>query len=306
MRRARVSVVVVAGLALFSLGSAPDAGARMRCSYAGPPQNLLTVRATHDALGVIRRRGDEILVREFLDPPQRCRGGTPSVLNTDKIRIFPDTYSSVDLNLRGGAFAPGATAEEDGAPEIEVEFEAHGLFGDGGASGTPGADEFQWVAGGPHAGLNLNPTDDQDADVTVTGRYAFMSAAGAEGNDRITPAPAAQVPEPVYADGGRGDDYLAAPTAGSILVGGPGDDRLIGARSRDHLYGGRGRDRLIGTGGQDRLDGGRGRDLLVGGPARDRIYARDSRRDVVRCGAGLDRVEADPQDRLHGCEVIRP
>lgn len=304
MKAAMAGVVAVVGL-LVGLSIAPAAQARVRCSHSGAPTNVLTVRATKDALGVVRRRGDEILVREFLDRPEPCSGGTPTVLNTDTIKIVTDFFSTVDLNLRDGPFAPGATAEPDGAPEIEVEFRFRGLAGFGGATGTAGDDELEWVSGGAHPALNLNPGGgDHDADVTMAGGYPVMMASGAEGNDKITPAPDAHIPEFIFSKGGRGNDFLVAPAVGSILEGGPGEDKLIGSRAHDDLAGGRGKDRVIGAGGLDWLNGGRGRDLLVGGPGRDRINAVDSRRDLVRCGAGRDHVRADPQDRLHGCEVI--
>jgi hypothetical protein len=33
------------------------------------------------------------------------------------------------------------------------------------------------------------------------------------------------------------------------------------------------------------------------------IKAKDGKRDIVRCGAGRDRVRADKKDKLVGCEV---
>jgi hypothetical protein len=41
----------------------------------------------------------------------------------------------------------------------------------------------------------------------------------------------------------------------------------------------------------------------LGGAGNDTIEARDGRRDVIRCGAGHDKVKADKRDKLAGCEV---
>jgi hypothetical protein len=106
-----------AGLLLIGTSFAPSAQADIRCSYAEPPKNLMTVRAAGPVPVVMRRGGDRIVVREFLNAPRRCSGGTPSVLNTDTIRVFLRGVPTVDLELSGGPFAPGATPEAEGASE---------------------------------------------------------------------------------------------------------------------------------------------------------------------------------------------
>jgi hypothetical protein len=250
------------------------------------------------------------VVREFLGRPSRCGGGTPTVFNTDTIRIVVrDAASHVDLRLDGGPFVPGATPEAEGAPEIEVEF-VGGFAVGGNVVGTPRGDEFHWGPARAQAGLNLNPKNagDSDVDVTVSSRDAILVAQGGAGNDTIIPAPGVAIrnEELTFAEGGRGHDLLAA-TRGSSgsLEGGRGNDVLRGNRWFDHLEGGPGDDRIDGAGRSDQIDGGPGRDLLLGGGGRDRIKARDSSRDVVRCGPGRDRVGVDRRDRLRGCEVIR-
>ena len=62
--------------------------------------------------------------------------------------------------------------------------------------------------------------------------------------------------------GGRGDDTLAASSAGSELFGIGGDDVLIGSTGEDRLVGGGGADTLVGSAGADRMNGKRGRDLI--------------------------------------------
>src|SRR5918995_5262983 len=318
LRRAPVlKGAAVAGVFLLGGSFTPDAAARMRCSYSGAPENLLTVTTDRDSLGEVTRSGEvttsgqEIFVMEFGEFPSRCRGGVPTVLNTDTIKVLSrGGLDFVDVPIGRGPFAPGATPELEGASEIEIEFEFEANFSFAGVVGTRRADEIHWGPGpGNHPGLNLNPGDagDRDVDVTVRGLGAFLIANGAAGNDTIVPAPGAPFPnDGVVSVGGRGDDQLIAPrnTWGS-LGGEAGDDVLTGGRQDDNLFGGGGNDRLRSAGGPDSLRPGAGRDLVFGGPGRDRVNSRDSHRDRVRCGAGRDRVKADRRDRLRGCEVVR-
>jgi Ca2+-binding RTX toxin-like protein len=297
-------------------GAVP-ARAAARCSYSGPPDNLLSIKADGGAYSYIAREGDAIVVGEYEKPASQCAGGVPTVFNTDTIRlVYSGTFlSDVDILLRGGPFAPGGTPEGEGASEIEIE-----LSGEVHASvlGTSQTDEFHWGPGGPyHAGLNLNPRDsgDRDVDVTLQTKLGFASlvAKGLGGDDTIIPTPGTTLSRTnasIWSQGWGGDDYLVAPrNGGSILEGLGGDDVLIGGRLGDDLNGGRGNDRLVGGAGPDRIDvfGGnaRGRDLILAGPGRDQINSRDSDRDQVRCGPGRDLVRADDHDRLRGCEVIR-
>jgi RTX calcium-binding nonapeptide repeat (4 copies) len=309
-RRASIPAAVAVALLLVLL---PDAEGRTRCSYAGPPTNLLTVTADRNARAEIKRAGQEIRVRESSQRRQACSGGVPTVLNTDTVTVrVHGVLSSAELLLAGGPFSPGVTPEAEGAPEIEVEFSGSDPFGE--VVGTPAADEFHWGRdpGGGTPGLNLNPSaGDRDVDVTAGSREpfeGFVVANGAGGNDRILPRPGAALAEEVIADGGRGDDLLIAPrSSGGDLRGGPGDDVLNGGGSFAELDGGAGSDLIIGGRGRDLISGGPGRDVLVGGRGADLLRDRDSMRDRMRCGPGRDVASADRFDRLRDCElVLRP
>jgi hypothetical protein len=129
--------------------------------------------------------------------------------------------------------------------------------------------------------------------------------------------------------GDDGDDALFGFRAADLLRGGRGDDYLGGGRNGDYLYGDRGQDVVVGAGGKDRIFGGKGRDDLYAGfhpdqtvppnsPARtdvlsgedgdDFIDADDApgARDTVYCGEGIDRVVANPKDRVDDdCEKVR-
>lgn len=89
---------------------------------------------------------------------------------------------------------------------------------------------------------------------------------------------------------GEGDDV---DTDVEDLFGADGDDKLAGSRSRNTIDGG---------GGDDRIDGGAGEDALLGGPGEDTISARDSTRDRIDCGPGLDTVIVDTLDVVTECE----
>jgi hypothetical protein len=287
-RRARVAAAAVL---LLSMTLASDAQARISCSYAGAPANRLTVTANGFVLAEVTRRGQEIVAAELFERPRRCSGGAPTVLNTDTIRVLlRHPLADVDVRLSRGPFAPGATPEAEGAPEIEIEFT--GRMTVPGVIGTSRADEFQWSPAGAHAGLNLNPRTggDQDVDVAQRGEDALLHAEGGPGNDSIIPAPEGTIPEDagISSEGGRGDDLLIAPPSTFAT-----------------LRGGRGNDVLTGGILEDFLAGGPGRDLLWGGRGDDEIESHDSRRDTVRCGSGRDRVKADRRDRLRGCELVR-
>jgi Ca2+-binding RTX toxin-like protein len=299
-----VLVVALAGVLSVAVSVAPTAQARTTCSYAGAPTNLLTVM-TNKSATTISRSGEEIVVQDRLEGPTGCRGAVPTVLNTDTIRVFVG-MGAVAVRLEGGPLAPGATAEAEGAPEIELELRG-GSFSS--IIGTPQADEFHWGPGRAHPGLNLNPGDaaDQDVDVSTVGRFSVLVAYGDAGNDRIVPGLGAVADnEVVNAYGGQGDDLLTAPqNTFGVLIGGRGKDTISGSRLGDFmLFGGVGADRIVGKEGSDRIVGGHGRDLLLAGRGRDLIKAADSSRDRVRCGIGRDRVRADRGDRLRGCERV--
>ncbi len=110
---------------------------------------------------------------------------------------------------------------------------------------------------------------------------------GVRNPDRTSP------PDNVRSDvevllGSDGPDLLTGNGGDNLLVGGGGADRLLGRGGADEIHGGR---------GADVIDGGKGSDLLDGGSGADRFKARDSRRDELRCGAGIDRGAADRKDR---------
>ena len=82
-------------------------------------------------------------------------------------------------------------------------------------------------------------------------------------------------------------------------------DHLTGEWAALKGLGGPGRDRVKGGSGKDRIKPGPGGDKVNSGSGNDRITSVDFRRDVVRCGGGVDRVTADRSDRVkRSCEKV--
>jgi hypothetical protein len=217
----------------------------------------------------VERRGDRI-VPTYARGEVACKPTSPTVANTDTI-VMPDEST---IDLRGGPFAPGASPEADGSPEIEFEISGYDypvdLFLGGGDDHLTAG-----VLGARSLGINLNPSDaDTDADVVLT-------------SDELRDAN-------VSIHGGAGDDVIDT-------GGGPGFD----ARSRVSiglLHGDAGDDTLIGADGYDFIVGGAGSDTIDGRKKADMIKTRDKSRDVVACGPGRDVLRRDRRDRATACE----
>jgi len=282
------------------------------CSYKGAPARILTV-TVGDSVAEIQRRGTQIEVRDQVEGPARCSGDTPTVRNTDTIKIVLAEVSFVDLDLSGGAFAPGATPEPEGASEIEIELSVE--LGTAEVHGTSGDDEWHWGPGGANPALNLNPREagDRDVDVSIIGTkdaYGSLIANGGDGDDRIIGSPNARVRGQLVAFGDAGDDLLSTPAIsgerefGAELHGGPGDDTITGGGHDDELSGDAGNDRIAGRAGADKITAGRGRDHISGGAGRDAISARDAVSESVSCGSDRDRARADAFDELRDCEQV--
>lgn len=117
---------------------------------------------------------------------------------------------------------------------------------------------------------------------------------GGGGDDRLRLSPQGR-----FAEGGAGDDTLAAGAAyGATLDGGAGDDRILGGEGDDRIAGGAGQDRahaglgddvLSGGSGDDRLMGGIGRDWLRGGAGDDALNG-GLHADRIEGGSGTDRI----------------
>ena len=123
---ARIALgIAVAGAALTA---APTIAGASSCIYnPAPIRNVVVIDTSGNAKSLrLVRSDDKIAVVEGNGVPQICTGGggDATVRNTDKVRISgPATFGadSIILDQSRGAFAPGATLENDGASEIEIE-----------------------------------------------------------------------------------------------------------------------------------------------------------------------------------------
>lgn len=105
--------------------------------------------------------------------------------------------------------------------------------------------------------------------------------------------------------GEREDTATVSLDIPTTLLGGPGADRLTGGPAADQLRGDDGDDVLAAGGGADVVIGGLGVDELSGDAGNDDVRVRDGIQDVVRCGDGVDSVDADTLDDVNGdCEAV--
>lgn len=255
------------------LAGSSQSFAAVTCSYA-EPAHLASVTAT-DGFTKVVRSGDAIQLDDGHQPVP-CTGGTPTVLNTDLIQIAHTGESASTVDLRGGPFAPGFTAEPVGASEIELQFLGPTFLD---VRGSAGADRLSLASGG----VNLDGDDDAD----VTGAFTTLLIEGRGGNDRLSPQAGYTTVSPRR-----------------VLLGQGGRDTLIATPDGAVLHGGNGRDRLLGGRGDDNLTGGRGTDSMTGGKGRDLVRAIDGARDRVNCGPGHDRAKVDGIDQVKGCEHL--
>jgi hypothetical protein len=146
-----------------------------------------------------------------------------------------------------------------------------------------------------------------DASETLAASAARTRLLGLEGDDRLSGSPGADC-----IDGGPGNDRIAGLAGRDTLEGATGNDILTGGAGGDTLTGGPGADKLSGGAGADRLADvaeryeadsfAPGVTRVAAGAGADRVDSANGRRDLVNCGTGRDRVLADREDKLAGCE----
>ena len=260
----------LAGLALgMAIAGTAPVHAAVTCTFSSgvitvdvsPPESFVAFVVEAGTIKVISDPG-----------PVPCGdpAAPPTVTNTDTVRVTGSTpLVATFVDMTGGPFVPGMTAEPDGTSEIEFEINFSASpdadpFSEGDlvvALGTSGADVITTALGADPLpqGMNLNAAEAVgDLDVLATDAE-FLGASGLGGNDRLTGSAAAPF---------------------EIFFGGPGSDRLAGGPGSDTLFGQAGNDKLSGGPGRDGMDGGAGKDRCSGGPGKD-----ESR----KCERGSDR-----------------
>jgi Ca2+-binding RTX toxin-like protein len=159
--------------------------------------------------------------------------GAATVTNTDLIAVVGDADAeTLNLQLDGGPFAPGATDEIFASDEIELDVQLGGGSGNvANLLGSPGVDTITaGIIGGPaDFGVNLNADEtlgDQDRDMVIDASGVTLVVDGAGGNDVLSDSggPGATVPATsgVRLIGGPGNDDV---TVSSAAVAGPGNDK---------------------------------------------------------------------------------
>jgi hypothetical protein len=337
--------IPLAALAAVAV-AAPSADAvtlpppELTCSFEGAPANTVTFTIeTGEETVQLRRVGDEIkLLSEHVYGTVRRKGkrkktvwhrilqpatcnATPTVQNTDTIRVFMDgdEETELDISLAGGALAPGATPETDGSSEIEISVEHLTSFHSVTFTGGPENDWFRFGSGSVRTGVNLNaqaestsadvdatftPSTDPASDPSVPAGFARMGA----GDDVVTDSggPEFEGSYPVFAAiGGPGNDALTATNPlFTFMRGGGGDDRIqVGDGKRNVITGGGGMDTITsGARGNDEVIPGKGHDLAILNGGSDVVAAKDRTKDRILCGGNRDFVSRDRKDRTSGCE----
>jgi hypothetical protein len=149
----------------------------------------------------------------------------------------------------------------------------------------------------------------------VSARPGDDEVFGDAGGDEITGGEGGD-----YLDGGRGPDEIgggpgtpegdpkvdvscsageASISGDQALFGGDGNDILTAGRDKDVMFGNAGRNTLSGNGGDDCFVlGGAENERASGGDGDDIIFAQDGNGDDIYCGAGIDTVLADAEDRV--------
>jgi hypothetical protein len=296
------SIAILFASALLGLALAQPGdvlAADIKCEYS-PETHVLSVSASESPLGeelVLRREGPRIRVAKFLEPPVNCHG-TPTIFNTDLIKLRARDSAEIALDLFNGPFAPGATPEPDGSPEIEID--VSGNLGALWLEGGPTPEHFRYMSSAGQNGLNLNTgPSDEDIDLLLPPK-AELYVDGRGGSDTIDVVPPVDLE--VAASGGRGNDTLLSDAtggmgefSGGLLEGGKGRDRIVGSPLFDYILPGPGADVVEAEGGSDAI-----------------IVQPDKRRDRIDCGSGNDAVgrehkgpAADPFDQVRRCEYVQ-
>jgi hypothetical protein len=279
---------------------------------------------------VIARLGDAIAVNG-----EACPGATVTSTDTISVTGLPEPESgshAVDIDLSGGPFAPGRTAEPDGWSQIEMTVDTGPSAGDqvgiiGGAEADLLTLHRSAIAFGADRDdipdLRLLGMDNTECDGGSSCWTDSLRVDTGAGPDRLflRPDPTGSIQvgqvqmgsgrDRVSADharifGGDGNDVMR--DAGcALLYGGSGDDRLVAGVSilcSSHLVGEAGRDLLVGSSGGERLEGGPNADVLKahGGP--DTLFGGDgpdlmiggAGSDALDGGEGRDHCDVDPAD----------
>ena len=294
LRPALAVLAVIAGVLI----PAGPAAATVTCTFNGGTGLMRLVWERGDSV-TVARSGDSITVNGG-----DCGGAT--VTTTDRIDAAPtETGGELVIDLAGGPFEPGLTAEASGQSEIEFTGDLYSAPLT--IIGSEGRDHIVFGS----AGMNLNADESSpDADVTLL-RVTEYRIFGNGGNDVIRGdggiGTGVGTISPVKAmiDGGDGDDEVAGTKLSDELIGGPGIDTVdyvanttwsrislkLGTATTsvgfDSLAG---FENVDGSPAMDIIEGSNGPNVLRGFDADDTLSGLGGD-DVIVCGKGDDEVD---------------
>ncbi len=272
--------------------------------------STLTVEFTQKGYDArIVREGNDI--RVHIDPTGSvtCPAGS-DVNSVDTIQVTDLGRNNIGftIDLSGGPFSPGLTAEAAGVSEIEifVNYSAGTTNQRLTIVGSADPDSIQ-IGGFGFGGSGANLTGDGDVDDVQMSNVDLLTIEAGKGKDSVSAAGGTgfDMPYagPLVIEGGTGNDTLETGADGATLRGGGGRDLLVGSRKRDNLNGGPGNDTILGGRGRDRLVGAAGDDVLRGNGGPDRLSGGPGH-DLLVGGGGRDRCRGGPgTDTLRSCEA---
>jgi Ca2+-binding RTX toxin-like protein len=317
-----MAILIGSALTLSLFAPAP-ARAAATCTFDSTSATVHVVIPEFDT-ATLSRSGDAI----DLDGVA-CEAAT--VTNTDLILFVDDQDGppgkpSITVDLSGGPFAPGATAESDGSSEIEIwneisDFPGADLLRIIGTGGDDAIDVIEGYSEGTFgAWLDLDVGDGLDAEGDIgINRFERFEFDFGKGDDRLSLDGTGGFMPPMVLRGGSGNDVLPDGTHPDEIYGGSGRDLLVGywslmidltqptffgngleqplsgiedvqALSFDNgIQGDAGTNILIGGPGTDFIEGRGGNDQIVGGEGDDFIDGQNGD-DRAEGGLGLDHL----------------
>jgi len=310
--------------------------------YRGPEQMIAVVNRDSGSVSILglvdESTGREMHVVQEIAVGDRPTSITPVKVNRDPLFDLAVTNSGSDdvsllINEGGERFSLGQTIEVGDQPVAIATMNLNRYFpgdlavansGDGSVSlllKTPGPGECRgrpaWIVSGTASKDELRGSRDPDVTRGLDGNDSIRGSSGSDcliggsGQDTIFGGFNDDI-----VSGGGGKDTLSGFNGNDVIRGGRGDDIICDSDRRFECYESRGdtfrdylpdRDRIFGGPGDDRITVGPRADRVIGGTGNDVINARDTARDVIRCGPGRDVVHADLKDEVQDCEkVVRP
>ena len=198
-----------------------------------------------------------------------------------------------------------------------------GVHGEDGDDDVRGDLDVDYVRGGP----DQDEVNGGSGDDFVYGGSGDDFVNGSIGHDDVFGGPDADLlaggPGNDELNGDDGDDNLRGQDGGDVLAGGTGTVTvdyfgysapvtvdLDGSDLNDGIYkeGDSVRadvENATGGSGDDTITGNGNYNVLIGAAGDDTLRSKDGAEDAVDCGVGNDAFDADPVDKLAGCELAQ-